>query len=168
MYGLLKLYKPNYPLRPLMSATKTVGYCLGKLLTNRRSHLRHTASTVKNSFDVNSLLLLPYVMKYIRNQMYLACAASSLPEQRQNKKKEADERDENICRYQQCRKQRDFRKLLEGATSETHFLFENKFSVQHEGILVRVSVVFAIADISMVQLETSVRNEIKELGASTA
>ena len=34
LYGLPKLHKKDTPLRPVMSATKTVGYGLGKVLTD--------------------------------------------------------------------------------------------------------------------------------------
>jgi hypothetical protein len=40
IYGLPKLHKANCPLRPVMSATKTVGYGLGETLTRRLDHLR--------------------------------------------------------------------------------------------------------------------------------
>ena len=51
LYGLPKLHKLNVPLRPVMSVTKTVGYGLGKMLTNRISQLRHSPYTIKDSFD---------------------------------------------------------------------------------------------------------------------
>ncbi|CAF4907511.1 unnamed protein product [Rotaria sp. Silwood1] len=42
IYGVPKLHKKreNYPLRPVMSATKTVAYGLGKMLANRLNTLR--------------------------------------------------------------------------------------------------------------------------------
>ncbi|CAM4982194.1 unnamed protein product [Rotaria socialis] len=43
LYGLPKLHKENCPLRPVMSAIKTVNYGLGKMLTSRLSHLRQRA-----------------------------------------------------------------------------------------------------------------------------
>ncbi|CAF3462921.1 unnamed protein product, partial [Rotaria sp. Silwood2] len=44
LYGSPKLHKANenYPLRPAMSAIKTVGYGLGKMLTNPLKHLRRS------------------------------------------------------------------------------------------------------------------------------
>ncbi|CAF3867582.1 unnamed protein product, partial [Rotaria sp. Silwood1] len=53
LYGLPKLHKPNenYPLRPVMSAIKTVGYGLGKMLKNRLSHLRTSLYVIQDSFD---------------------------------------------------------------------------------------------------------------------
>jgi hypothetical protein len=45
LYGLPKIPKsdiPDYPLRPVMSATKTVAYGLGKILKNRLHHLRNS------------------------------------------------------------------------------------------------------------------------------
>ena len=51
IYGLPKLHKPNQPLRPVMSTTKTVAYGLGKVLSARLSHLRRSPYVVKDSFD---------------------------------------------------------------------------------------------------------------------
>ncbi|CAF1498778.1 unnamed protein product [Rotaria sordida] len=51
--GLPKLHKPNenYPLCPVMSAIKTVGYGLGRMLKNGLSHLRTSPYVIKDSFD---------------------------------------------------------------------------------------------------------------------
>ena len=51
LYGLPKLHKPkeNYPLRPVMSGKKTVGYGLGKMLTYRLSHLRKSPYVIKDT-----------------------------------------------------------------------------------------------------------------------
>ena len=51
LYGLPKLHKKDTPLRSVMSATKTVGYGLGKVLTRRLNHLRQSPYVVKDSFD---------------------------------------------------------------------------------------------------------------------
>jgi hypothetical protein len=53
IYGLPKLHKKreNYPLRPVMSATKTVAYGLGKMLANRLNTLRTSPYMIKDRFD---------------------------------------------------------------------------------------------------------------------
>ncbi|CAF2901035.1 unnamed protein product, partial [Rotaria sp. Silwood2] len=53
LYDLPKLHKPkeNYPLRPVTSAIKTVGYGLRKMLRNRLKHLRTSPYVIENSFD---------------------------------------------------------------------------------------------------------------------
>lgn len=96
LYGLPKTHKQNYPLRPVMSAIKTVGYGLGKVLTFRLSHLRQSPYVLKDSvdflkkikkstnadmtmvsFDVVSLFTnvpLTFTIKYILDQMYPVCS----------------------------------------------------------------------------------------------
>jgi hypothetical protein len=39
IYGLSKFQKADRPLKPVVSATKTVAYGLGKMLTRRLDHL---------------------------------------------------------------------------------------------------------------------------------
>ncbi|CAF1299330.1 unnamed protein product [Rotaria sp. Silwood1] len=53
IYGVPKLHKKreNYPLRPVMSATKTVAYGLGKMLANRLNTLRTSPYMIKDRFD---------------------------------------------------------------------------------------------------------------------
>ncbi|CAM4842855.1 unnamed protein product [Rotaria magnacalcarata] len=51
IYGLPKLHKQDCPLRPVMSATKTVSYGLGKMLTNRLNHLRTSRSLTSQKLD---------------------------------------------------------------------------------------------------------------------
>jgi hypothetical protein len=94
LYGLPKLHKPDAPLRPVMSATKTVGHGLGKMLTYRLSELRQSPHAIKDSFDfvkkvrgstntdkmmvsfdVTSLFTnvpLTYTIDYILNKMHPA------------------------------------------------------------------------------------------------
>ncbi|CAF4571731.1 unnamed protein product [Rotaria socialis] len=92
LYGLPKLHKENCPLRPVMSAIKTVNYGLGKMLTSRLSHLRQSQYVIKDSsdfvtkltntknvdklmisFDVVSLFTnvpLTFTVDYILDQLY--------------------------------------------------------------------------------------------------
>ncbi|CAF1550989.1 unnamed protein product [Adineta ricciae] len=67
LYGLPKIHKsdrPDYPPRPVMSATKTVGYGLGKMLKNRLQELRTSPYMVKNTFDfVNKIKQSKYADK---------------------------------------------------------------------------------------------------------
>ena len=50
-YGLSKLHRKDTPLRPVVSATKTVGYGLGRVLTQRLKHLRQSPCVVRDRFD---------------------------------------------------------------------------------------------------------------------
>ena len=52
LYGLPKLHKEGVPLRPVMSATKTVGYGLGKVLTQRLTSLRQSPFVVKDTLTL--------------------------------------------------------------------------------------------------------------------
>jgi hypothetical protein len=50
LYGLPKLHKSSVSLRPVMSATKTVGYGLGKMWMRRLSGFRHSPYDIENSW----------------------------------------------------------------------------------------------------------------------
>ncbi|CAF1678379.1 unnamed protein product, partial [Adineta ricciae] len=173
LYGLPKLHKANNPLRPVMSATKTVGYGLGKMLTSRLSHLRNSPYVVKDtfdfvnkiklstnltktmiSFDVTSLFTnvpLTYTINYILDQMYPACSRICPPRPRTKH-----------CRA--CKKRRDFEILLRTATSETNFLFDKKMYVQHNGVAMGAPLAPVIADIFMAHLETTLMDQLKQSG----
>jgi hypothetical protein len=138
LYGLPKIHKsdkPDYPLRPVMSATKTVAYGLGKMLKNLIQHLRNSPYMVKNtsdfvkkinqskhadkkmvSFDVTSLFTnvpLAFTINLILDKIYPTCILVCENESRSQ-----------LC--EKCRKRIDFAALLRAATSETHFLFDGK------------------------------------------
>jgi hypothetical protein len=175
LYGLPKLHKPeqNYPLRPVMSGIKTVGYGLGKMLTYRLSHLRKSSYVIKDtfdflkkikllknvdkimvSFDVVSLFTnvsLTFTINYILDQMYPASVKACL----------------NIPRSKKCAKCKlrdDFEALLRTATSDTHFTFNNKMYVQHNGVAMGAPLAPVMADIFMVYLETTLMDKLIELG----
>lgn len=171
LYGL----KPeqNYPLRPVMSGKKTVGYGLGRMLTNRLSHLRKSPYVIKDTFDVlNKTRLsesvdkmmalftvvslftnvpLTYTIDFILDQMYPACTkiCSNIPRTKQ-------------C--VDCRRRVDFETLLRTATSDTHFTFNNKMHIQHNGVAMGAPLAPVMADIFMVNLETTLMDKLHELG----
>ncbi|CAF1552488.1 unnamed protein product, partial [Rotaria sordida] len=175
LYGLPKLHKPNenYPLRPVMSAIKTVGYGLGRMLKNRLSHLRTSPYVIKDSFDflnkikssknVDKILVsfdvaslftnvpLTYTIDFVLEQMYPTCSKSclKLPKTKQ-------------CR--KCKQNVDFRTLLEEATSKTHFTFNNKMYVQHNGVAMGAPLAPVIADIFMSHLETTLMDKLTQSG----
>ncbi|CAF1508570.1 unnamed protein product [Adineta steineri] len=173
LYGLPKLHKEDKSLRPVMSATKTVGYGLGKMLTNRMSHLRISPYVVKDtfdfvnkirsskhidktmvSFDVKSLFTcvpLSYTLDLILDKLYPSCSLKC----------------ENQARSQlcaECRRRRDFESLLKIATSETHFTFDGKMYVQHNGVAMGAPLAPVIADIFMSHLEVSLMDRLIESG----
>ena len=128
IYGLPKLHRAHCPLRPVMSATKTVGYGLGKVLTRRLDHLRRTPYVVKDtfdfvrriqasantnkrmlSFDISSLFSnvpLMFTIELILDRLHPACAINCKDKPRTRQCKE-------------CYRRKEFRILLEAATSDT-------------------------------------------------
>ena len=184
IYGLPKLHKPNHPLRPVMSATKTVAYGLGKVLINRLSHLRNSPYVVKDSFDfvkkINSSehadkvmvsfdvislftnIPLKYTLNLILNQLYPACEITCLEENNDNEDKKKKKGIKEICI--KCDKRYKFKTLLRIATSKVNFLFNNKMYVQHDGVAMGAPLAPVIADIFMTHLETTLMEQLKKDG----
>ncbi|CAF1678176.1 unnamed protein product, partial [Adineta ricciae] len=175
IYGVPKLHKKreNYPLRPVMSATKTAAYGLGKMLANRLTALRTSPYMIKDtfdfvrkikslqlgdkkmiSFDVTSLFTkvpLTYTIDMILDKMYPKCSLSCTYKQRKR-----------LC--VECRNRRDFEHLLHLATSKTHFTFDKKMYVQHNGVAMGAPLAPIIADIFMSHLEDKLMDRLKEIG----
>ncbi|CAF1614524.1 unnamed protein product [Adineta ricciae] len=176
LYGLPKIHKsdkPDYPLRPVMSATKTVGYGLGKMLKNRLHQLRDSPYTIKNtfdfvskiknsnhadkkmvSFDVTSLFTnvpLAFTINIILDKLYPTCLFVCQNNSRSQ-----------LC--EKCRKRNDFAALLRVATSETHFIFDGKMYVQHNGVAMGAPLAPIIADIFMSHLEESLMDRLRQSG----
>jgi hypothetical protein len=75
LYGLSRLHKPNHQLQPVMPATKTVNYGLGKRSTNDSTQ----TDKMMLSFDVTSLYInvpLAFTIDYILDRMYPTCSGS--------------------------------------------------------------------------------------------
>ena len=173
IYGLPKLHKANCPLRPVMSATKTVGYGLGKMLTRRLDHLRRTPYVVKDtfdfvrriqasgntdkrmlSFDVSSLFTnvpLTFTIELILDRLYPACTINCKDKPRTRQCKE-------------CYRRGEFRILLEAATSDTQFMFDGKIFVQHNGVAMGAPLAPIIADVFMAELETTLMDRLEQKG----
>ena len=175
IYGLPKLHKAreNYPLRPVMSATKTVTYGLGKMLANRLNTIRTSPYIIKDSFDfiqkikqlelgnrtmvsfdVTSLFTrvpLTYTIDLILNKMYPKCSAKCKYKQRSR-----------LCT--ECRKRYNFEYLLRLATSKTHFIFDKKMYIQHNGVAMGASLAPIIADIFMSHLKETLMDRLRQNG----
>ncbi|CAF1510868.1 unnamed protein product, partial [Adineta steineri] len=173
IYGVPKVHKTGNPLRPVMSATKTVAYGLGQMLSTRLNALRSSSYMIKDrfdfvrklktlelgdkimvSFDVTSLFTkvpLNDTINLILNQMYPKCPEKCKTEKRTD-----------LCK--QCRNRWDFNHLLQLATSETHFIFNNKMYVQHDGVAMGAPLAPVIADIFMSYLENSLMDDLKKIG----
>ncbi|CAF3625928.1 unnamed protein product [Rotaria socialis] len=173
IYGLPKLHKQDCPLRPVMSATKTVSYGLGKMLTNCLNHLRTSRYVIKDtfdfvkkirasehmekrmvSFDVKSLFTnvpLTYTIDLILDKMYPSCSLVCKSKQKSR-----------LCA--KCRKRRDFETLLKIAISETHFIFDKKMYVQHNGVAMGAPLAPVIADIFLSHLEETLMDRLVKSG----
>ena len=164
IYGLPKLHKANCPLRPVMSATKTVGYGLGIVLTRRLDHLLRTPYVVKDTFDfvrrirasgntdkrmlffdVSSLFTkvpLTFTIELILDRLYPACTTNCKDKPR-------------IRRCKECYRRGEFRILLQAATSETQFMFHGNIYVQHNGVAMGVTLAPIIAYVFMAEPDTT-------------
>lgn len=111
------------------------------------------------SFDVVSLFTkvpLQYTINLILDEIFPTCHDNPL---------------ESPCRKLsrtkkciQCKRRNDFNTLLEAATSKTHFIFNNKMYVQHEGVSMGAPLAPVIADIFMVHLETTLMDKLMQAG----
>jgi hypothetical protein len=75
LHGLSRLHKPNHQLQPVMPATKTVNYGLGKSSTNNSTQ----TDKMMVSFDVTSLYInvpLTFTIDYILDRIYPTCSCS--------------------------------------------------------------------------------------------
>ena len=173
LYGLPKLHKKDTPLRSVMSATKTVGYGLGKVLTRRLNHLRQSPYLVKDSFDfvekikkstnadktmvsfdVKSLFTnvpLTYTINLILDRMYPTCATICPARPRTRHCKD-------------CHRQHSFSDFLRAATSDIQFIFDGKTFVQHNGVAMGAPLAPVIADIFMAHMETSLMERLEQIG----
>lgn len=176
LYGLPKLHKDGVPLRPVMSATKTVGYGLGKMLTRRLDHLRQRPFVVKDSFDfvdkikrstktdkmmvsfdVKSLFTnvpLTYTINLILDRLHPTCIINKCQHRPRTRQCKA------------CRHREDFNILLRAATSDVQFIFDGKIYVQHNGVAMGAPLAPIIADIFMTHLETSLMDQLEQIGVS--
>ena len=176
IYGLPKVHKNRMPFRPVMSAIGSYNYRLVKLLANKLQPLRKSKHMLKDtfksieyikkrdppmtehkmmSFDVTSLFTkvpLTYTIKLILDRMYGP---------------------EHDCpkliklRTDWCSKfldRSDINKLLDMATSDTHFSFNNKYYQQHNGVAMGSPLAPVLADIFMIHLENKVMTKLKEAG----
>ncbi|CAM2717854.1 unnamed protein product [Rotaria socialis] len=106
------------------------------------------------SFDVVSLFTnVPptFTIDYILDQLYPVCSTNCL---QLSKSKQCVD----------CKRRIDFQTLLEIATSKTHFSFNNKRYVQHDGVAMGAPLAPIIADIFMAYLETTLMDELISLG----
>lgn len=176
IYGLPKIHKSGIPLRPVMSAIGSYNYKLAKLLANKLQPLRNSSYMLKDtfdftksikklnstmtqhrmvSFDVTSLFTkvpLTYTINLILNRMY--GTEHNCPQFIKSKT--------DWC--SKCLNRHDMEKLLNMATSDTHFSFNNKYYQQHNGVAMGSPLAPVIADIFMIHLENKLMYKLKKAG----
>ncbi|CAF2134469.1 unnamed protein product [Rotaria magnacalcarata] len=176
MYGLPKIHKAGLPLRPVMSAIGSYNYRLAKYLAIKLKPFRKSKHMLKDtfefidsikkinptmtkhrmiSFDVTSLFTkvpLSYTIGLILDKMY--GPEHNCPTFIKQKS--------DWC--SRCLNRYDMKQLLETATSETHFSFNNEHYIQHNGVAMGSPLAPIIADIFMIHLENKLMQKLRKAG----
>ncbi|CAF1553686.1 unnamed protein product [Adineta ricciae] len=179
LYGLPKTHKDGVPLRPILSATGTFNYGVAKMLVNRLTHLRLHHTVISDtfsfvdqlhrltidmskhkivSFDVTSLFTnvpLDYTIDLIVEQVYgniCGCANNN-----RGKHRTTDQ-----CKN--CVNKSNLKWLLDIATKGTHFSFNGKNYVQHNGVAMGSPLGPLLADIFLVHLEKQLMDDLNQNG----
>ncbi|CAF3195184.1 unnamed protein product [Rotaria socialis] len=134
LYGLPKIHKQDKPLRPVLSSIGTYNYGLAKALKKMLSKIIRNEAVIKDTFAfVNQLRSLPKsASKYKMVSFDISSLYTNIP---LNETIEIILKylyDENTPRPSMDRK--DFKKLLEFATKNSHFLFDGKMYDQIDGV----------------------------------
>ncbi|CAF1943380.1 unnamed protein product [Rotaria magnacalcarata] len=181
IYGLPKIHKkpdPDgiLPIRPILSSSKTFNFRLAKLLANKLNKLRENPNIIKDSFtfvdwlhkleidtskykmlsfDITSLFTkvpIDRTIEIILDKLYESkhtCIVSKDPKYKWCKK---------------CIQRREMQTLLEMATKETHFIFNDKIYRQCDGVAMGSPLGPVFADIYVNYLETKFLKRIKTNG----
>ncbi|CAF1601783.1 unnamed protein product, partial [Didymodactylos carnosus] len=171
-YGLPKIHKKDLPLRPIISTCNTFNYKLSKLLAKKLGHLRISPNIINDtfkfvdeihslrfnqdeiklvSFDIISLFTkvpLDRTIEIILEQMYgkpHTCTFS-------NKKKD------DWC--DNCKNRYELKSLLEIATKDSHFIFNDKIYCQLQGIAMGSPLGPLFADVYINYLETKLKRRL--------
>ena len=178
MYGLPKVHKERLSFRSILAATGTFNYKLAQLLVKRLSHLRKSETIIANtfsfvdqlhsvdfnmqehkliSFDITSLFTnipLCETIDIILNELYPELCTCSPTKKRMKK---SDKCSTCLCKA-------NMKWLLETATSETHFYFNNKIYRQCDGVSMGSPLGPLLADIFLIDLEKKILPKFKENG----
>ncbi|CAF4065717.1 unnamed protein product [Rotaria sp. Silwood1] len=68
------------------------------------------------------------------------------------------------CKCTQCKKRSNFEQLLRTASAKTHFTFNNKLDIQHNGVGMGAPLAPIIAEVFMANLETTLMNQLNDVG----
>ena len=134
MYGLPKVHKQNYPLRPILSANNTPTYNLAKFLVPLLNPYTTNNYSLKNSFDfVDTICNIPNANRYTMCSYDVTSLFTQIP------LKETI----NICLDKIFSNNTSifhgfnrvqFKSLLELAICNSYFIFNNKLYKQIDGV----------------------------------
>lgn len=153
LYGLPKVHKENIPLRPIVSCIQSYNYRLGKFLAGIIKPIRGSTYSLKNTdafvkfLKENTSLSINKMISFDIESLF-----TNIP---------VDRTIDIICNQLYCTdpKLRPFipehylRRLLEYATKWTHFLFNNIYYDQCDGVSMGTPLAAIFAEIFMADFE---------------
>ena len=153
LYGLPKVHKENVPLRPIVSCIQSYNYRLGKFLADIIKPIRNSTYSLKNNdaflkfLKENKSLSINKMMSFDIESLF-----TNIPVGRTI---------DIICNKLYCTDpklrpyipEHYFRQLLGYATKWTHFLFNNKYYDQCDGVSMGTPLAAIFAEIFMADFE---------------
>ncbi|CAF1146977.1 unnamed protein product, partial [Didymodactylos carnosus] len=161
LYGLPKTHKPNLPLRPIMSSIKTFNYKLSKWLAELLQPLRKSSYTIKDTFDFIKLTktfntqysekqMVSFDIQNLYTQIPIAqtiqiILSKMYPHITQNHQCQKQVHStKHFC--PNCLNRETLKTLLEMATTQSHFLFNNQLYEQIDGLFMGSPLAAIMAD----------------------
>ncbi|CAF1656456.1 unnamed protein product [Adineta ricciae] len=153
LYGLPKIHKENKSLRPIVSCVQSYNYRLGKFLAGTMKSIRNSKFSLKNTDEFqkflkqNSSLSINKMMSFDIESLF-----TNIPVKRTI---------DIICYKLYCTDpklrpyipEHYFRQMLDYATKWTHFLFNNKYYDQSDGVSMGTPLAAVFAEIFMADFE---------------
>ena len=157
LYGLPKIHKNNVPLRPILAAYNSANYKLAKYLVSKLSFLTTNEFTIKNSYEFCDQI------KYVNGNGYMVSydvksLFTNVPLQ-ETIEIILDKIFTSFNGTFNSFNRRDFRKLLELAVLDTHFIFNENIFKQVDGVAMGSPLGPTLANIFMCNLEQKYLNE---------
>ena len=170
LYGLPKIHKDNVPLRSVLSAIGTYNYGLGKAFKQILSDIIKNKRIIKDSFTFVEVLqsVKNYELKEERKLEYkmvsfdIASLYTNIP---------LDETIQIVLNHlydtenpATTMKREDMKKLLEFATKDSHFLFDDKIYDQIDGVSMGSPLAPLLAEIFLQDFEEKHLDSFREKG----
>jgi hypothetical protein len=164
LYGLPKVHKSNYPLRPIISAINTYNYKLAKYLDEILKPFAQTNEhLLKDTFDfVNKVKCINtqtdrYMVSFDIESLFTNIPTQETIEIILNLVFEKNENFHGLERE-------DLKRLLTICTQESHFQFNGKFYDQVDGVSMGSPLGPLFANVFMNHFEKEHMTQLKELG----